>query len=168
MKIGVLSDTHGSLTHTKKALSYMQDCSHILHLGDVLYHGPRNPVHDTYAPAELAAYLADRRITYVRGNCDADVDQMVIGRDLSQKVRRLQLGSLVIYAVHGYEESLETRIQRALSAGANVLAWGHTHMKVLEELDGLTLLNPGSTSLPKDGSHSCAVFDKGRWGFHTW
>ncbi|MFP5527303.1 metallophosphoesterase family protein [Peptococcus simiae] len=48
MKVGVLSDTHGSLYHTNRALSYMEDCDHILHLGDVLYHGPRNPVHDSY------------------------------------------------------------------------------------------------------------------------
>ncbi|MFP5527302.1 YfcE family phosphodiesterase [Peptococcus simiae] len=116
----------------------------------------------------MAAYLSDRRISFVRGNCDADVDQMVIGQDLTQKVRLCHFGPLVIYAVHGYEESLETRIQRALEAGANVLAWGHTHIKVLEEIEGLTLLNPGSTTLPKDGSHSCAVYDQGRWGFYTW
>lgn len=168
MKVGVLSDSHGSLYHTKRALSYMEDCDYILHLGDVLYHGPRNPVHDTYAPADLAAYLSDRRISFVRGNCDADVDQMVIGQDLTQKARLCYFGPLVIYAVHGYEESLETRIQRALEAGANVLAWGHTHVKVLEEVEGLTLLNPGSTTLPKDGSHSCAVYEQGRWGFYTW
>lgn len=69
MKIGVLSDTHGSLVQTKKALDAIGKCDLYIHLGDVLYHGPRNPLFKSYNPQELAIFLRDKEITYIKGNC---------------------------------------------------------------------------------------------------
>lgn len=163
MKIGVISDTHGSYQQTKKALDALGACDYILHLGDVLYHGPRNPVYPSYEPAKLAEYLIDKSITYIRGNCDADVDEMVTQQDISHKERLLHWGDQVIYAVHGYEESLDDRIEKAKTLGANVLMFGHSHIKSIETRDGLTIINPGSTTLPKDGSCSYAVYEDGDW-----
>ena len=163
MKIGVLSDTHGSYIQTKKALEALGDCDYLLHLGDVLYHGPRNPVYATYEPAKLAEFLVGRDITFIKGNCDADVDNMVTQQDLSNKEALLHWGDVVIYAVHGYEETLEERLDRAKSLGANTVLFGHSHLKSIDQIDGLTVINPGSTTLPKDGSCSCALYENGQW-----
>ena len=79
MKIGVISDTHGSLDNTKKALDILKDCDTIFHLGDVLYHGPRNALPEDYNPKDLAVIFKSMdNVIYTRGNCDSDVDQMVI------------------------------------------------------------------------------------------
>lgn len=165
MRIALLSDTHGSLVQTKKALDAMGECDLILHLGDVLYHGPRNPLFSSYEPAKLAEYLKDKDIVYVKGNCDSDVDAMVTGKDLSHKERLIDLDGFKIYAVHGYEESFEERFLRAKELGANLLCFGHSHIKLFERRDGIDIVNPGSTSLAKDGSNSCAVYEDGKCEF---
>lgn len=165
MKIGVLSDTHGSYQKSKRALEALGPCDHIIHLGDVLYHGPRNPIHASYQPAQLARYLEGKKIHFIRGNCDSDVDCMVTQQDIYHKEAFFHWGELKIYAVHGYEESLEERIQKAKEKGANTLLFGHSHKKLLEKRQGLTIVNPGSTTLPKDGSPSCALYQDGVWTF---
>ncbi|MDY3006659.1 phosphodiesterase [Anaerococcus sp. AGMB00486] len=165
MKIGVISDTHGSLFYTKKALEKLGKCDKIIHLGDVLYHGPRNPVHETYKPKELAEFLKRLDIIYIRGNCDSDVDCMVTEADIYTKERFLDFGEVKIYAVHGYEESLDERVKRAKEFGADTLLFGHSHIKVMDNIDGINVINPGSTTLPKDGTNSCAVYQDGKWEF---
>lgn len=163
MKIGIISDTHGSLVQAKKALKALGKCNHIIHLGDVLYHGPRNPVHETYEPKALAEFLKGKNIIYIRGNCDSDVDCMVTDADIYTKERFIDFGDIKIYAVHGYEEDLDKRIKRAKDLGANTILFGHTHIKMLDKKDGITIINPGSTTLAKDGSNSCALFDDREW-----
>ena len=113
-----------------------------------------------YNPRELAEVLKSKgNIVYVKGNCDSDVDQMVTEKDISQKSRIIEYDDKVILAVHGYEESQEDRIQMAREVGASIVVTGHTHVKQLEEIDGVTLLNPGSTTIPKDGSKSVAILN---------
>lgn len=158
--IGFISDTHGGLDSTLKALDILKDCEIIIHLGDVLYHGPRNDLPVDYNPRELAEVLKSKgNIVYVKGNCDSDVDQMVTEKDISQKSRIVKYDDKVILAIHGYEESQEDRIQMAREVGASIVVTGHTHVKQLEEIDGVTLLNPGSTTIPKDGSKSVAILN---------
>ena len=160
MKIGFLSDTHGNLKWTMEALDYLSDCDKILHLGDVLAHGPRNALTEEYNPKDLAEILKARdNISYIKGNCDADVDEMVMDKDISKASDFLSWGDLKIFATHGYLESENSRFYKALELGANVLVTGHTHIKVLEKKEGLVILNPGSTTLPKDGSKSIAVYE---------
>ncbi len=160
MKIGVMSDTHGSLKNTKKALDFLEECEVILHLGDVLYHGPRNPLPEDYNPKELASLLKQRDdIIYIRGNCDSDVDQMVIEHDLTKKMRIINKGSHRILALHGYEEDENYRIKLAKSNNCDIVITGHTHIKMLEKKDGIILLNPGSSSMPKDNTKSVAIID---------
>lgn len=161
-RIGIISDTHGSLKDTKDALRLFGAIDLLIHVGDVLYHGPRNPLPPGYGPKELAAYLEqwpDEAIVFVRGNCDADVDEMVLGHDLSCAVRVIDVGPVRILALHGYRESERARLELADRVDADLVVTGHTHVKVLRETQGRVLLNPGSTTLPKDGSRSAALLD---------
>lgn len=159
MKIGVMSDSHGSLSNTVKALNILDDCDIILHLGDVLYHGPRNHLPDNYDPKSLAELLKEKdNIIYVRGNCDSDVDEMVIEKDLSKNHRIINLGRHRIYMVHGYKEEDDFRIKKAKANEVEIIITGHTHIKKLEYLDGIVLLNPGSTSIEKDGKNQLQKF----------
>lgn len=161
MKIGVISDTHGSLNNTEKALDILKDCDTILHLGDVLYHGPRNALPEDYNPKDLAVILKSMdNVIYTRGNCDSDVDQMVIEHDLTQKHRIMNLGSHRILTIHGYEEDEDRRIRIAKTNKCDIVITGHTHVKVLDKKDDVILLNPGSPSIPKDGVKSVAIIDE--------
>ncbi|MDY6065981.1 MAG: phosphodiesterase [Finegoldia sp.] len=161
MKIGVMSDSHGSLANSLKALDLLDDCDLIIHLGDVLYHGPRNDLPDDYNPKALAEILSEREdIIYVRGNCDSDVDEMVIKRDLSKDHRIIDLGKYRLYLVHGYKEDEEQRLKKAKANKVDIIATGHTHIKDLRFVDGIVLLNPGSTSIAKDVTKSVAkIYD---------
>lgn len=169
MKYGFLSDTHGDYDQTMKALELLKDCDKVYHLGDVLYHGPRNDLPQGYNPNKLAEVLKGLDyISYIKGNCDSDVDEMVIEKDLQQKKRVEDLDGRKFFLVHGYEETLQERIDEAKELGADIVVTGHTHIKVLEEKDGVTLLNPGSTSIPKDGSRSVATYENGEFKFIEW
>ena len=157
MAIGFISDTHGAYEDTKKALELLKDCEVIIHLGDVLYHGPRNNLPVDYDTAKLAELLkAQDNIVYVRGNCDSDVDQMVIEKDLSNRLGIFNFEDLRIFAVHGYEETEEERFYQADFYVADIVASGHTHKKVLDGFKGRLILNPGSVAIPKDGIKSVA------------
>ncbi|WP_033827608.1 phosphodiesterase [Bacillus andreraoultii] len=163
MKLGFISDTHGGYDNTVQALEYLKDCEQIIHVGDVLYHGPRNDIPATYDPKKLTELLQGREdIVYVRGNCDADVDEMVLEHDLSQKSRVIDFDHVRFYIIHGYEETEEERIAQAKELGCRVVVSGHTHVKVLKERDGIILLNPGSTTIPKDRTSSFAVYENGK------
>lgn len=162
MRIGLLSDTHGDLKAFERALEVMGDCDYYLHTGDVLYHGPRNRLPEGYGPAQLAERLREmENIYFVHGNCDADVDQTVTGHDLSYAHRVVELDGIKFFMIHGYLESVESRIRKAAESGAHVLIYGHTHVKELYRAEDMVCLNPGSCSLPKDGLASCAVCDDG-------
>ncbi|GAB6158943.1 phosphodiesterase [Desulfotomaculum varum] len=161
MKIGVISDTHGSLLYFEKALQAMGSVDLIIHGGDVLYHGPRNPLPPGYAPKDLAEKINSlSNLIFVRGNCDADVDQMMIRHPLQSPYVVLQLGNCKILAVHGYTREKQQYILMAKDFQADLLIYGHTHVKELVQDENLIILNPGSTALPKDGTHSAAIIDE--------
>ncbi|OIJ20779.1 YfcE family phosphodiesterase [Anaerobacillus alkalidiazotrophicus] len=163
MKLGFISDTHGGYENVVQALKLLNDSDQICHLGDVLYHGPRNDIPQTYNPKKLTELLKGRTdIMYVRGNCDADVDEAVLEQDLSYKSRVITFDNYRFYLVHGYEETEEERIQKAKEFGCQVVVSGHTHVKVLKEQDGIIVLNPGSTTIPKDGTKSFAFYENGQ------
>ena len=160
MKIGVMSDTHGSLVYLEKALETLSDCDILLHAGDVLYHGPRNDLPTGYNPKGVIAKINELdNILIARGNCDADVDQMVINHPIQGPYVLSQFGELRVLVNHGYVDSKEETIKKAKSMGADILVLGHTHVKELYVDENLIVINPGSTSIPKDGSHSVAVID---------
>ena len=146
MKIGVMSDTHGSLTYFEKALDALSDC-------DVL-------IPEGYNPKGLISKINSLdNIIIARGNCDADVDQMVINHPIQSPYVMSQFGETRIVTTHGYTDSKEDTINKAKSMGADILILGHTHVKELYLDENLVVLNPGSTSIPKDGTHSVAIID---------
>ncbi|MTI79729.1 MAG: phosphodiesterase [Firmicutes bacterium] len=160
MKIGVLSDTHGSLHYFDKAMEILKDCDYILHGGDVLYHGPRNPLPEGYNPKELSKKINNiNNIIFTQGNCDADVDQMVIDHPIQSPYVFTQLGNLKILLCHGYKQDKKELVEMAKKFNADLFIYGHTHIKELYRDGGLIVLNPGSISLPKDNTHSVAVID---------
>lgn len=160
MKIGVMSDTHGSLVYLEKALDTLSECDILLHAGDVLYHGPRNDLPEGYNPKGVISKINELdNILIARGNCDADVDQMVINHPIQGPYVLSQFGETRILINHGYVDSKEETIKKAKSMGADILILGHTHVKELYIDENLIVINPGSTSIPKDGSHSVAIID---------
>lgn len=147
-KIGILSDTHGSLPAWQAALKLFGGAEAVLHAGDVLYHGPRNPLPRGYTPADLAAALRayEGNLTIARGNCDADVDQMVLDRRFAPCVT-LEWRGKKILMMHGDNFPLFRRL--ALDYKADLAVSGHTHVASAVRESGTLFLNPGSTTLPK-------------------
>lgn len=160
MKIGIMSDTHGSLEYIEKAIKTLSDCDVLLHGGDILYHGPRNDLPKDYNPKAVIEKLNNLdNILITKGNCEADVDQMVIKHPIQSPYVMSQFGEIRILLTHGYTDSKEDTIKKAKSMGADILILGHTHVKELFFDESLIVLNPGSTSIPKDGTHSVATIE---------
>lgn len=133
-------------------------------LGDLLYHGPRNPLPERYDPMEVARILNgwSERIVAVRGNCDSEVDQMVLSFPCRADYALVEADGHLLYLTHGHLPGNAPDNMPALAAGSAFLS-GHTHVKLLETKEGVALVNPGSTSLPKDGQASYAVFSEGEF-----
>jgi putative phosphoesterase len=158
MKIGVISDTHGSLTAWRKAYALLSDSDLIIHCGDVLYHGPRNPLPDGYSPAELAAELNSpaRPLIFVRGNCDAEIDQMLLDYPQESPYAHVILPDYRILAHHGHlldPAALPARVTRHYQ----IFISGHTHLPGIQRSGGIITLNPGSPSLPKNETKTPTV-----------
>ena len=156
MKIAFMSDIHGVPSKLAAALAAADALGfdRLVLLGDLLYHGPRNGVPSFYDPETVAAMLNARkeRIIAVRGNCDAEVDQMMFEFPMMSDYAVLDAGAETFFLTHGHlwnEWSLPP-----IGMGT-VLVHGHTHVPEQKKLKcGLTIFNPGSVSLPKGGS-SC-------------
>ena len=162
MKIVFMSDIHGVPSALKAALSAAETLKYdkLVLLGDLLYHGPRNGVPDFYDPVLVANILngLKDRIVAVRGNCDAEVDQMMFEFPMMSDYAVLDAGGETFFLTHGHLWN-ECRLP-PLGMGS-VLAHGHTHVPELKRLEcGLTIFNPGSVALPKGGSsRSFGFFD---------
>lgn len=148
MKIGVISDTHGSFSAWDKAYArYLSQTDLIIHCGDVLYHGPRNPLPAGYDPGALLEKInaLEKPLLLVRGNCDAEVDQMVLDFPLEAPYAHLFTGDYRILVHHGHLE-LPAKAKKSY----DLIISGHTHCPGIKEEDGVIYLNPGSPALPKD------------------
>ena len=154
MKLLICSDIHGDLDSAEKIIKFFEEekCDKILLLGDVLYHGPRNDLPSTHAPKEVIKLLNaySDRIIAVRGNCDAEVDQMVLDFPIMADYTILELDGNTIFATHGHH--FNTSTPPKLKKG-DVLLHGHTHVPTITEFgDGLLYINPGSVALPKENN----------------
>ncbi|HBF36830.1 MAG TPA: phosphodiesterase [Firmicutes bacterium] len=152
MNIGVISDTHGSLTAWREAYQrYFQNTDLIIHCGDVLYHGPRNPLPDVYDPKALAAEInaVNKPLVIVQGNCDAEVDQMVLDYPLESPYAHVLTPEFRILAHHGHHWSPETTPAK-ISDFYQIIISGHTHVPELHRINQTIFLNPGSPALPKN------------------
>ncbi len=148
----VVSDIHGALSGAEAipaALSH-HGIHRILCLGDVLYHGPRNDLPEDYAPKKVIEIMNSMkdRIIAVRGNCEAEVDQMVLSFAVTADYNIIFCGDRRVFMSHGHVYGPAHLPE--LSEGEVFLS-GHTHIPTAECKDGIYLLNPGSISLPKGG-----------------
>ncbi len=166
MKLLIASDIHGSAFWCGKLmeLTEKEDPDKLILLGDLLYHGPRNDLPEGYAPKQVIPMLDGwkDRILAVRGNCEAEVDQMVLSFPCMAEYLLLPVDGKIFYLTHGHHAGPDSL--PALPEGS-VLLSGHTHVKQDVQLGGIRCLNPGSVSIPKDGSHSCLLYENGEFTF---
>lgn len=153
MKYMFASDIHGSAYYCERMLEVYEQsgAGRLILLGDLLYHGPRNELPKEYDPKKVTAMLNAHkdRIYAVRGNCDAEVDQMVLEFPIMADYALLELNGKTFYATHGhlYHQDCLPPMK-----SGDILIHGHIHLPVAQEMGGQYLLNPGSTSLPKEGN----------------
>ena len=157
MKMLVFSDIHGSMPATRQIISLAahHKPAAILLLGDILYHGARNMLPEGYAPKEVAAALAPlaELIVAIQGNCDAEVDAMVLPFPLASDFSWILAEDLRIFATHGHRYNPNSL--PALREG-DVLLFGHTHVPLARTTAaGIHLCNPGSLALPKEDHPPC-------------
>lgn len=166
MKLLIASDIHGSAKYCRELLNSLERerAEKLVILGDILYHGPRNPLPEEYAPAEVAKLLGTvkEKIICVRGNCEAEVDQMVLPFPVLSDCAAVFADGVNIYFSHGH---------RAVPpfSTSDVYVTGHTHVPMNTREEGFLHLNPGSISLPKDNKNTRGyiLFDSGTFYFKT-
>lgn len=163
MKWMIASDLHGSAYYCRKMLEAFEreGADRLFLLGDLLYHGPRNDLPREYAPKEVIPLLNEKKekLLCVRGNCDAEVDQMVLEFPVLADYAVLPVGRRLIYATHGHIYHVKNL--PPLAPG-DVLLHGHTHVPAWTEFgQGNLYLNPGSVSIPKENSpHSYMTLEE--------
>ena len=165
MKWMIASDIHGSSACCEKLLAAFgrEQADRLLLLGDLLYHGPRNDLPQGYAPKEVIAQLSGvkDKVFCVRGNCEAEVDQMVLPFPVLADYCLLEQKGRVIFATHGHHYNLENP---PLLQPGDVLLHGHTHIPAKDNSLGFWYLNPGSVSIPKENSpHSYMTLEDGQF-----
>lgn len=162
MKYMFASDIHGSAYYCRKLLEEYKKsgAERLILLGDLLYHGPRNDLPKEYAPKEVITMLNEYKheIYTVRGNCEAEVDQMVLEFPVLADYAVLVLNGLTFFATHGHVFNQEN--MPPIKKG-DILVHGHTHLLKAEKCGDNYILNPGSTSIPKGGNPATyAVLDE--------
>ena len=164
MKLLVASDIHGSAQYLKLLLDRFKDeqADRLVLLGDVLYHGPRNDLPDGYAPKQVIDMLNPLagRILCVRGNCDTEVDQMVLKFPVLADYAVIVAGDQLIYLTHGHIYNADNLPP---VVPGDVVLYGHTHIPEVHTSGGITFANPGSVSIPKaDSSRGYILLKDGR------
>lgn len=165
MKLLIASDIHGSAYYCRALLERYREekADRMILLGDLLYHGPRNDLPKEYAPKEVLAMLNERKeeILCVRGNCDTEVDQMVLQFPILADYGFLYERGRMIFLTHGHvfhEQNLPMLKQ------GDILLHGHTHVPACREHEAYVYMNPGSVSIPKEGSaHGYMTYEDGRF-----
>ena len=165
MKFLIASDIHGSAYYCDLLLKAIETekADRVLILGDILYHGPRNDLPKDYAPKKVIEMLnpLKNKLLCVRGNCDTEVDQMVLDFPILADYSVIPLGDRLIYATHGHnfnENNLPPMSQ------GDILLNGHTHVSKCVEHSDFIYMNPGSVSIPKeDTPHSFMTLEDGKF-----
>lgn len=169
MKLMIASDIHGSAYYCRKMLEAYkrEDADRLLLLGDILYHGPRNDLPKDYNPKEVIAMLnpMKQELLCVRGNCDTEVDQMVLEFPVLADYGFMEIDGKTFYMSHGHiynENNLPP-----LKPG-DIFMHGHTHVLRAEKVGDITILNPGSVSIPKEGNPpTYAILENSRFTIKT-
>lgn len=162
MKLFIASDIHGSAYWCRHLAKAFEDerADKLLLLGDILYHGPRNDLPQDYQPKEVAQILNSMKdkILCIKGNCDSEVDQMMLDFHIMSEYALLWLDGISVYACHGH--NIPGNIN------SDLLLYGHTHIPKFENIGGVMHLNCGSVSIPKENSpHSYLICENGRFAW---
>ena len=162
MKLMIASDIHGSAFYCQKMIDAYnrEQADRLLLLGDILYHGPRNDLPKDYNPKEVIGMLNSFRqnILCVRGNCDTEVDQMVLEFPILADYCFLDIDGHTIFATHGHHFNPQTP---PMLKHGDILLNGHTHIPANQNMGTYIYMNPGSVSIPKGNSvHSYMLYDR--------
>ena len=165
MKLIIASDIHGSAYWCGKLCELIEaeEPDRIVLLGDLLYHGPRNDLPKEYAPKQVISMLTavQDRVLCVRGNCDTEVDQMVLPFPILADYAVLPIGKRLMYCTHGHH--FNVNVLPPMQKG-DILLYGHTHVPLLDVTEARVCLNPGSVSIPKENSwHGYMTLEDGRF-----
>ena len=166
MKLMIASDIHGSSYYCRKMIEayHKEGADRLLLLGDLLYHGPRNDLPKDYNPKEVISMLnaIKKDLLCVRGNCDTEVDQMVLDFPILAEYCLLELDGRTIFATHGHNFNPDNL---PMLKEGDILLNGHTHIPANQNMGTYTYMNPGSISIPKEGSaHGYMIYDgEFRW-----
>ncbi|MDO5409705.1 MAG: phosphodiesterase [Lachnospiraceae bacterium] len=163
MKIMFASDIHGSAYYCRKLIERYQEekPEKMILLGDLLYHGPRNDLPEEYAPKKVIAMLNEIReeLLCVRGNCEAEVDQMVLEFPVLADYMVMFEKGRMFFITHGHVYNKENL---PMLKKGDLLIHGHTHIQAMEDCGDFTYINPGSVSIPKAGNqHSYMMYEDG-------
>lgn len=164
MKLMFASDIHGALPAAERVVSLFKQsgADWLVILGDVLNHGPRNALPEGYAPSQVAECLNSvaERIIAVRGNCDSEVDQMLLHFPMTAPWQQILTEKQRLFLTHGHLYGPDNLPPLATD---DVLIFGHTHLPVAEKHGEIFLFNPGSVSIPKGGfAASFGMMDEGK------
>lgn len=153
MKLLIASDIHGSKYYTEQLIKKFKEekADKLVLLGDLLYHGPRNPLTKEYNPSEVANLLNEykRQIVAVRGNCDSEVDQMVLDFPMMSDYTQLVVDNYSFFLTHGH---LFSPNHLPKLNDNTIFTSGHIHIPVLKKEGSVIILNPSSISLPKENN----------------
>ncbi|WP_035288846.1 phosphodiesterase [Clostridium sp. KNHs214] len=156
MKLFFISDIHGSSYYLKKVLEIFEkeQCDYLVILGDQLYHGARNPLPKDYNPKAVTEMLNSYRdkVIAVRGNCDSEVDQMVIKYPTMSDYNIVLYEGKRLFLTHGHIYNRDNLPN--LSSG-DAIIYGHTHVPVAEKQENIFVINPGSITFPKENTPHC-------------
>jgi len=159
MKIGVVSDTHGSFKRWEMVWEFLKDSDIIIHCGDLFNHGPGNPTPDGYNPKKLLETFnsIEKPFLIVKGNCDSEVDQMFLNIPITYPYLFTLIENYKFLVSHGHLFK-DNFLQMGKRWEVDFLISGHTHLWKLEKNENIVILNPGSPSLPKNNP-SFALID---------
>lgn len=162
MKVLVVSDIHGSAYYAKQIpdIFKKEKADKLILLGDLYYHGPRNPLTQEYGPMEVANILNSMKqnIEAVKGNCDAEVDEMISEFKLNDNLL-LDIDGKKVFCTHGQNYNIDNLPNEKI----DIMLYGHFHTGFIKEKDGIIFANPGSISLPKDNTeHSYITIDENK------
>ena len=169
MKILIAGDIHGSSYYCDKLISLASDkkVDKIILTGDILYHGPRNDLPKDYDPKKVTALLNQNsdKILSVRGNCEAEVDQMLLDFPVMSDYVIVVTEKTELFITHGHiynNENIPSFVKKG------VFVNGHTHIPVCESQNGVLFINPGSVSIPKENScHSAVIVENDNISFYN-
>ena len=150
MKFLVASDIHGSLYYLNKIIEQFENTNadKLILLGDLYYHGPRNPLPKDYNPMEVSKKLNQMKdkLMVIKGNCDAEVDEMISDFPFEEHLT-LNINEKIFYFTHGHHNNIDNIPEKI-----DVLVYGHFHTGFIKEKDGVLCVNSGSVSLPKNNT----------------